>query len=79
MSSPPRASWSPPSGYYARKARQSLLRRALSDAALAEVIESTFFGRDQGRGVYGVYGARKMTAQVRCERVTGDARWHGAR
>jgi putative transposase len=56
-----------PSGYYAHKQRQPS-RRALSDAALAETIEATFWGRDKGRGVY---GARKMLAQLRRDGVTG--------
>lgn len=56
-----------PSGYYAHKSRQ-LSRRALSDAALAEVIEATFWDQDKGRGVY---GARKMHAQLRRDGVTG--------
>jgi putative transposase len=43
-------------------------RRALSDAALEEIIEATFFDRDKGRGVY---GARKMAAQLRRDGVTG--------
>jgi putative transposase len=56
-----------PSGYYAHKQRQPS-RRALSDAALSETIEATFWGRDKGRGVY---GARKMLAQLRRDGVTG--------
>jgi putative transposase len=56
-----------PSGYYAAKKR-SPSRRSLSDAALAETIEATFFDRDKGRGVY---GARKMVAQLRRDGVTG--------
>jgi putative transposase len=56
-----------PSGYYAHKSRPPS-RRALADAALGEVIEATFFDREKGRGVY---GARKMTAQLRRDGVTG--------
>jgi putative transposase len=56
-----------PSGYYAHKQRQPS-RRALSDAALSETIEATFWDRDKGRGVY---GARKMLAQLRRDGVTG--------
>jgi putative transposase len=56
-----------PSGYYAAKKRAPS-RRALSDAALEEVIEATFVDRDKGRGVY---GARKMAAQLRRDGVTG--------
>jgi putative transposase len=56
-----------PSGYYAHQQRQPS-RRALSDAALAETIEATFWDRDKGRGVY---GARKMLAQLRRDGVTG--------
>jgi putative transposase len=56
-----------PSGYYAHKKR-SPSRRALSDAALAETIEATFFDRDKGRSVY---GARKMWHQLRRDAVTG--------
>ncbi|SDH68278.1 IS3 family transposase [Pseudonocardia oroxyli] len=58
-----------PSGYYAHKNRR-LSRRALTDAALAEIIEATFFDRDKGRGVY---GARKMWHQLRRDRVTSPA------
>lgn len=42
-----------PSGYYAAKARPPSAR-TLSDAALAETIEATFWDREKGRGVYGV-------------------------
>ena len=56
-----------PSGYYVAKKREPS-RRTLSDAALAETIEATFFDRDKGRGVY---GARKMVAQLRRDGVTG--------
>jgi putative transposase len=42
----------------------------LSDAALAETIEATFWDRESGRGVY---GARKMTAQLRRDGVTGPS------
>ena len=38
------------------------------DAALAEVIEATFWDRGKGRGVYGV---RKMWHQLRRDQVTG--------
>lgn len=58
-----------PSGYYAATKRPPS-RRALSDAALAEVIEATFWDREKGRGVYGV---RKMCAQLRRDGVTGMA------
>lgn len=56
-----------PSGYYAAKARPPS-RRALSDAALGETIEATFWDRAKGRGVY---GARKMWHQLRRDGVTG--------
>jgi putative transposase len=56
-----------PSGYYAAKKRLPS-RRALSDAALAETIEATFWDREKGRGVY---GARKMWHQLRRDGVTG--------
>ena len=56
-----------PSGYYAAKKRAPS-RRALSDAALAETIEATFWDRDKGRGVY---GARKMWHQLHRDGVTG--------
>jgi putative transposase len=56
-----------PSGYYAAKNRAPS-RRALSDAALGEVIEATFWDRDKGRGVY---GARKLWHQLRRDGVTG--------
>lgn len=39
-----------PSGCYAAKSRPPS-RRALSDAALAEIIEATFWDRTKGRGV----------------------------
>lgn len=55
-----------PSGYYAHKSRPPA-PRSLSDAALAEVIEATFWDREKGRGVYGV---RKMWHQLRREDVT---------
>ncbi|MBN9801076.1 IS3 family transposase [Pseudonocardia sp. UM4_GMWB1] len=58
-----------PSGYYAAKTRPPS-RRALSDAALAETIEATFWDRTKGRGVY---GARKMWHQLRRDGVTGAA------
>lgn len=58
-----------PSGYYAHQ-RRPPSRRALHDAALAETVEATFFDREKGRGVY---GARKMTAQLRRDGVTGLA------
>jgi hypothetical protein len=38
-----------PSGYYAHKSRPPATR-TLSDAALAEVIEATFWDREKGRG-----------------------------
>jgi putative transposase len=56
-----------PSGYYAHKQRPPS-RRALSDAAVGEVIEATFWDREKGRGVY---GARKMWHQLRRDGVTG--------
>jgi putative transposase len=56
-----------PSGYYAAKSRLPS-RRALSDAAVGEVIEATFWDRDKGRGVY---GARKLWHQLRRDGVTG--------
>ncbi|MEJ2890922.1 IS3 family transposase, partial [Actinomycetospora aeridis] len=56
-----------PSGYYAAKTRPPA-RRTLSDAALAEQIEATFWDPSKGRGVY---GARKMHAQLRRDGVTG--------
>jgi putative transposase len=56
-----------PSGYYAAKKRPPS-RRSLSDAALAETIEATFWDRDKGRGVY---GARKIWHQLRRDGVTG--------
>jgi putative transposase len=59
-----------PSGYYAHKNRP-LSRRALRDAALEEVIEAAFFDREKGRGVY---GARKLWAQLRRDGVTTDGR-----
>jgi putative transposase len=55
------------SGYYAHKKRDPS-RRSLSDAALAETIEATFWDREKGRGVY---GARKMWHQLRRDGVTG--------
>jgi putative transposase len=57
-----------PSSYRAAKARPPS-PRALSDAALAEVIEATFRDREKGRGVY---GARKMWHQLRRDGVTGS-------
>jgi putative transposase len=56
-----------PSSYRAARTRAPA-PRALSDAALAEVIEATFWDRDKGRGVY---GARKMWHQLRRDGVTG--------
>ena len=56
-----------PSGYYAHKSRPPAAR-ALTDAALAETIEATFWDRSKGRGVY---GARKMFHQLRRDGVTG--------
>ena len=43
-------------------------RRALSDAALSEVIEATFWDREKGRGLY---GARKVWHQLCRDSVTG--------
>lgn len=57
-----------PSSYYARKSRPPSAR-VLRDAALAEVIEATFWDLDKGRGVYGV---RKMSHQLRRDGVTVD-------
>jgi putative transposase len=56
-----------PSGYYAHQ-RRPPSSRSLHDAALAEVIEATFWDREKGRGVYGV---RKMWHQLRRDGVTG--------
>jgi putative transposase len=66
-----------PSGYYAAKKRPPS-PRMLSDAALAETIEATFWDQNKGRGVY---GARKMAAQLRRDRVNGlhGRRWRAAR
>jgi putative transposase len=58
-----------PSGYYAHKQRPPSTR-TISDAALVEVIEATFWDREKGRGVYGV---RKMWHQLRRDGVTGPA------
>jgi putative transposase len=57
-----------PSGYYAHKQRPPSTR-TISDTALVEVIEATFFDREKGRGVYGV---RKMWHQLRRDGVTGS-------
>ncbi len=56
-----------PSSYRAARTRPRS-RRALTDAALSEVIEATFWGREKGRGVY---GARKMFHQLRRDGVAG--------
>jgi putative transposase len=56
-----------PSSYRAARTRPPS-SRALSDAALAQVIEATFSDREKGRGVY---GARKMWHQLRRDGVTG--------
>jgi len=60
-----------PSSYRAARTRPRS-RRALTDAALSEVIEATFWDREKGRGVY---GARKMWHQLRRDGVSGP---HGA-
>lgn len=65
-----------PSSYRAARARPPS-SRALRDAALAEVIEATFWDRDKGRGVY---GARKMWHQLRPDGspVARARRWRAA-